>query len=108
MRARSSVKWTDLIGVTPGRMGSSVNGTLTFPSTVTVNACAARRPPGSVAVTRIVAAPSLAAASITKAPVALAVTTRRANDDAVNDSASPWGGSTNAPNLAAGGGVRPS
>ena len=47
MRARSSVKWTALTGVTPGTIGSSVNGAVTC----TRNDCAARRPSGSVAVT---------------------------------------------------------
>ena len=46
--------------------------------------------------TRIVAAPSLAAASVTKAPVTLAVTTCGGDDDAVKLSASS-SGSTNAP-----------
>ena len=56
-------------------MGWSVKGTDTDTSTVTVNACVALRLPGSVAVTRTVAAPSLAAASLTKVPVTPAVTT---------------------------------
>ena len=71
-------------------------GSVTDTSTVAVNGCVALRPPGSVALTRIVAAPSLAATSITKAPVTLAVTTCGADEDAVKDIASP-SGSTNAP-----------
>ena len=89
------MKWTALTGVTPGRIGWSVKGSDTDTSTVTVNDCTALKPPGSVAVTRIVPAPSRTSATITKAPVTLAVTTCVADDDAVNDSASP-SGSTNA------------
>ena len=67
IRVRSSVKWTALIGVTPGTIGSSVNGTR-IAATVTLNAWTALRPPGSVAVTRIVAVPSLTAVSVKRAP----------------------------------------
>ena len=59
--------------VTPERIGWSVKGTDTDASTVTVNACVALGPPGSVAVSvavaRIVAGPSLTAASVTDAPI---------------------------------------
>ena len=51
--------------------------------TVTVNDCVAVRPPGSVAVTRTVAAPSPTAVTVTSAPVTVAVTTWGADEDAV-------------------------
>ncbi len=54
----------------------------TVVDTVTVNDCMALSPPGSVAVTRIVALPSPTVVSvITRAPVARAATTRGADDD---------------------------
>ncbi len=55
MRVRSSVTWMALTSVTPGRRGSSVNGTVD--DTVTVNECVTPSPPGSVAVTSITAVP---------------------------------------------------
>ena len=64
MRARSSVKWTALTGVTPGRIGSSVNGAVTR----TPNVCTALRPSGSAALTSITARPGAAALSVTRAP----------------------------------------
>ena len=80
MRVRSSVKWTALTGVTPGRNGSSVNGAVRV--TVAVNDWTTLRPPGSAAVTRIVALPMVAAARFTRAPAVLAATTFGATDDA--------------------------
>ena len=81
IRVRNSVKWTALTGVTPGTMSGSVNGTDTDVPTVTVNDCEALRPPGSVAVTRIAAVPSLSAVSVTRVPAARTVTTFGADDD---------------------------
>ncbi|MCY4374470.1 MAG: hypothetical protein OXC31_11905 [Spirochaetaceae bacterium] len=51
-----------------------MKGTDTDASTVTMSARVALRLPGPVAVTRIAAAPSLAAASLTRVPITLAVT----------------------------------
>ena len=71
MRARSSVKWTALTGVTPGRIGSSVKGAVTR----TRNDCAALKPSGSVAVTSIVALPPPTAVRVTRGPATRTVTT---------------------------------
>ena len=79
MRIRNSVKCTALIGVSPGRSGSSVNGAVT----VTTNDCMALRPPGSVAVTRIVEVPVPTAVSATQVPDARTVTTLGAVDHIV-------------------------
>lgn len=97
-RWRSSVGPDDVV-VCLGDVGtwpSSAKGSDIDASTVTVNDCAALKPPGSVAVTRIVAAPSATAVSLTRTPVTPAVTTCGADDDTeyVNASSS---GSTNAP-----------
>ena len=67
MRSRSSVTWAARIGVTPRTSGWSVNA-LTADPTVTAKVCAALRPPGSVAVTRIVAAPSDTGVTVTRLP----------------------------------------
>ena len=69
MRARSSVKWTALTGVTPGRIGSSVNGAVTRAA----NDCDAVSPAGSAAVTSMTARPGAAAIRVTRAPAARAV-----------------------------------
>ena len=71
------MKWTALTGVTPGRMGSSVNGAVTRAA----NDWVALRPAGSVAVTSMTARPGAAAVSVTRAPAAPAVTTDGADDD---------------------------
>ena len=55
IRVPSSVKWTARTGVTPGRTSGSVKGAELLP-TVTENVRVAVKPPGSDAVTRIVAA----------------------------------------------------
>ena len=57
-----------------------MNGTDTVVDTVTVNDWMALRPPGSVAVTRIVAMPSPTAVSVTRAPAARTVTTCSADE----------------------------
>ena len=53
MRARSSVKWTALTGVTPGRIGSSVNGAVTRAA----NEFRTRRRPPEVRPTAFAASP---------------------------------------------------
>ena len=83
------MQWTALTGVTPYTRGSSVNRARI--ATVTANDCVAVRPPGSVAVTRTVAAPSPTAVTVTNAPVTVAVTTWRADEDTVYVKASPSG-----------------
>ena len=89
------MKWTARTGVTPGTIGSSVNGALTVAPTVALNAWIALRPPGSVALTRIVGSPSPTPVSVKREPTASTATTEGTEDDAVKAKASP-SGSTNA------------
>ena len=77
-----SMKWIAFTGVTPGWSGSLAKGAVVF-DTVTLNGCVALRPPGSVAVTRIVAAPSSTAVNVTTSRAARALATCGADDHAV-------------------------
>ena len=61
------------------------------PSTVAANELDTLSPPGSVAATRIVAAPSPAPVNVTTAPAACARTRHGADEDAVYVSTSPSG-----------------
>ena len=64
------MKWTALIGVTPGRIGSSVKVVAGALSTVTRNASVAVvfEPPISVAATVTVAVPAATALTVTVLP----------------------------------------
>ena len=84
MRARSSVKWTALTGVTPGTMGSSVNGRAPAGYTVATNVCIAvpLEPAASVAVTVTVAVPAPLGVTVTRLPITATAATAGAEEAA--------------------------
>ena len=67
--------------VRSGSVRTAAGGRFAPRVTVTANDCVAVRPPGSAAVTRIVAAPMPTAASVRRAPDASTVATSGADDD---------------------------